>query len=159
VVGLRTRIAAMFLYAFFLPVFAVAFPSSYFIAAPFALFFLMMLEPFMPVLLGADGVSVYLASSGVYLRVTDVCSLLPLLGLVAMAMWVRSVGWLRGVLVVVGLFSMNLVRVFGVAFAAAYVSSGVAAALHDFAYAVFSLVAVGIVAYCVISARLGSAAR
>jgi hypothetical protein len=109
-----------------------------------------MLKPFMPVLLGADGSSIYVASSAVSLQVTDVCSLMPLIGLVAVFLWVRGVKLSNGLIVLTILFLLNLARVFAVAFAAA--NSGLTAAthVHDFAYAAFTIVTIGIIAYCVL---------
>jgi hypothetical protein len=132
--------------------FAVFFPSSRFISGPFAWLFFLMLKPFIPVILGADGVSLYVGCS--CLNVTDVCSLVPLIGLVAVFLWLRGVTSLQAVVVLSALFLLNLVRVFLVAWVLANFGSGAAMYVHNIAYAAFTIVAVGIVAYCSLSAAL-----
>jgi len=107
-----------------------------------------MLKPFIPVILGADGVSLYVGCS--CLNVTDVCSLVPLIGLVAVFLWLRGVRWLHGVVVLSALFLLNLVRVFVVALVLARFGLGAAIYVHDIAYAAFTIVTVGVVAYCAI---------
>jgi hypothetical protein len=152
ITDLRVRVAVAFAYAVLLLLLAVFFPSSRFISGPFAWLFFLMLKPFIPVVLGADGVSLYVGCS--CLNVTDVCSLMPLIGLVAVFLWVRGVRWLNGVAVLAGYFALNLVRVFGVAFALANLGFEAASRVHDLTYAAFTILAVGIIAYCSLSVAL-----
>ena len=148
---LRVRVAVAFAYAVFLLLFAVFFPSSRFISGPFAWLFFSMLKPFIPVILGADGVSLYVGCS--CLNVTDVCSLVPLIGLVAVFLWLRGVRWLHGVVVLSALFLLNLVRVFVVALVLASLGLEAAMYIHNIAYATFTIAAVGVTAYCAIPWR------
>lgn len=152
ITDLRVRVAVAFAYAVLLLLFAVFFPSSRFISGPFAWLFFLMLKPFIPVVLGADGVSLYVACS--CLSVTDVCSLVPLIGLVAIFLWLRGVRWLHGIVILSTLFLLNLVRVFVVALVLASLGLGAATYVHNIAYAAFTIAAAGIVAYCSLSAAL-----
>jgi len=102
-------------------------------------------------MLGADGVSLYVGCSCLNLNVTDVCSLVPLIGLVAVFLWVRGVRWLTAAVVVAGYFALNLVRVFGVAFALVNFGFEAASRVHDLTYAAFTILAIGIIAYCSVS--------
>lgn len=147
--NVRIRVTVAFSYTLLLFLFAVLVPSSHFISLPFAWLFFLMLKLLVPgVLLGTDGASIFVPSSGSVLEVTDVCSLVPLIGLVAVFLWVRGVGWRWSVAVIVLFFVLNLVRILGVGLVLASSGWSTAARVHDIAYASFTVASIGVVAYC-----------
>ena len=146
----RVKAAVAFAYAVLLLLFAVFFPSSHFISGRFTWLFFLMLKPFIPVILGADGTSLYVGCSCLNLNVTDVCSLMPLIGLLVVFLWLRGVTSLQAIVVLSAFFLLNLVRVFVVAWTLANFGLGAAIYVHDIAYAAFTIVAVGVIAYCAI---------
>jgi len=111
--------------------------------------FYFILRPFMPVFVVGEGDALLLGSS--LITVTDVCSGVLLLILVAIFLTIRSSSLLKILSVVGLLFTVNVVRVFTVSYALLEFGLEEASLLHDGYYFGYTALALGIIAWAVLS--------